>query len=652
MFSLNRRFPLIRKAIIVIFAVPLMFAGGSFLGGLAQDQSVGEVGSLDIPRTEYETRFRRAVEQYRRASGTEELSQGVINQINQQVRSQLLSYYLFQAAVEQKGLQAPDRAVASAIRENPQFQDEEGNFDPGLYNSYVSDRRSYQEQVRDSISREPVFRAMQALPLEALRDKLAVFRRQERVADEAVVAVTALDTGTVAIDIPADDINLYYQQNRNDYRLSEEADFEYFIFSLDSFAAGYTVSVDDTRAAYADYTAEADERARWQVSHIYLNDQALAEEVYAEAAADTARFGELARQYSEDAGSADVGGSLGIVTDGDLPLEMGQVLRTLVEGEVAEPLLLEDGAYSILKLDARISDPLPAFDEVRDEMMRRAQQEKAADDFAAEVELLREMAPVEIGSLAVMASLAATSVSLRATVYREAADNAYPFDSDVVLPDVFDPLVVESGENSDAIALEDGSYLFVRSRRYQPEGFQSLDEVQRDIEETLYAGYLVQDLYRQLAGITVTGTLANPAAGRVIDVQTLLDSVEWQPPQTLVLADAEEDALNSIDGNSIDNEGSEPGQEDYIIDRVFSVDLSDGLPAYAFIPEAYQVKIFRIRDIIEGEPQERDYLAIDELTSDMSLRLSNLGYLDELIGEYDYQFYSQTPTQVPAQPSL
>lgn len=655
MFSLNRRFPLLRKAIIALFAVPLMFAGGSFLGGLVQNQSVGEVGSLEIPRNEYEARFQNTLEEYRRASGSEELPQEAIDQINYQVQSQLLSYYLLQAAIEQKGLRAPDSAVAAAIRENPEFQDEGGTFNPELYSQFVSDPRYYQERVRASIAREPVMRAMQMFPLEPLREKLAVFRRQERVVDEAVVPVTALST--VAIDIPTDEINLYYQQNSSDYRLREAADFEYFIFSLDAFAADYTVSLDDARIAYEEFTAEVAERARRQVSHIYLTDAALAEEVYAEAAADSTRFAELVRQYSEDAGSAAVDGSLGIIADGDLPPEMDEVVFALTEGEVAQPLQLEDGAFSILKLDALISEPLPAFADVREEMMRRARQEKAAADFAAEVEVLREMAPVEIGSLAVMASVAAVSVSLRATVYREAADNTYPFDSDIVLPDVFDPLVLDSGENSEPVVLgdNDNAYLFVRSLRYQPAGLQPLAEVQRDIEETLYAGYLVQDLYRQLSGITVTGTLAGPAAGRVVDVDELLETAIWQPPQTLVLAAAEDDALalNSIDGEaSAATNDNAAAEDNYVIDRVFSVDLSDGLPAYTFIPESYQVRMFRVREIVDGEPQEQDYLAIGALTDDMGMRLSNLGYLDELIDQYDYQFYNQTPVQAAAQPPL
>ena len=69
MFALVQH-SLFRKIVIVLFILPLMFAGGSLISGLTQ-QPVGTVGSLEVSRAEYENQRQRIAEGYRSQYGVD-----------------------------------------------------------------------------------------------------------------------------------------------------------------------------------------------------------------------------------------------------------------------------------------------------------------------------------------------------------------------------------------------------------------------------------------------------------------------------------------------------------------------------------------------------------------------------------------------------
>ena len=712
MFSLVRHYPFFRKIVLLLFLLPLMFSGGSFLGGLAQQQTVGEVGSLSIPREEFISYYQRLAEYYRSNYGVEELSPKLQQEVSEQTQSELLSRYLLRTSIERKGVFAPDSAVAAAIRKVSDFQDEDGNFSSDLYRRSVSDHRRYHRLVRQSVNNTPLFTAFNALPVNLVRTKLAAFRRQQRVVDEAVISVDSL-AATITLDVTEEDINFYYQKNANRYALREEADFEYFVVSLNTYAINQTVSEDDARAEYDNYVAEGDIFQRRQVSHIYIGDNEQADELYERAAAGE-NFAELAQTHSEDAGSADVGGDLGIVAVGDLPPEMEDVIFALTVGEISPPVELEDG-YSILKLDDIITEEISSFADLQEEMKLRAQRIAAADEFEAAVEDLGSRTAEEIGSLQSLAATAETEVVTITAVQRDPRNNDFPFNDEVAIEDAFESFVVEDGENSNPIPLGEDAYLFVRSTRYQQAGITPLEEVTEEINGILRARAMINILYRQLEqareGDDITGiaaldnvappiaetdkriTLAADAdaatanendiatttatvsatdedetttASLVVeeDILTRLENTEWEVTHTVLLANVSENentesGLDSIDADANNDNGGSRGATgantggnreelneegeavltNRSINLIFTADLSQGLPAYTFEPLENEIRIFRIREKTENEPQEEDFLVIDELFAEAVENLSSSGYLTALSQQHNFEFY-------------
>lgn len=498
MFKLVRHYPIFRRATLLLFLFPLMFTGGSFLGGFAQQQSIGAVGSFSIPRTEFSSRYQQNAERYRRTYGVDTISAQAHQGIVEQTQSHILSEYLLRASTDGKGVFAPDKLVAAVIGEVEDFHDEDGNFSAEIYNSVVPDRRRYQQLVRSNINNRPLFAAFNSLPLEAVREKLAAFRRQQRIVDEGLLEIDTLSE-IVPTTIENKDVNDYYQNNARNYLLNEEADFEYFVVSLDDYAATRDISDEETRAAYDDYLENREVFERRRASHIYVTDKEQADALYERAAAAPSAFADLARDSSEDAGSAGFGGDLGIVADGDLPDALNEAVFSMDVGEILPPLETEDGGYSILKLDEIVVEAPPSFAAVREEMELAAKREQARDDFEAAVESLRSIAAEEIGSLENMADKADAAVLTLTAVTRVPEDNPAPFNDDIVIEDAFDSFVTEEGENSPPIPLGENAYVFVRSTRYQEERLETLQEVAEEIWDHLRTRELIEFLYRQIA---------------------------------------------------------------------------------------------------------------------------------------------------------
>ena len=608
MFALTRR-GWFRKTVIFVFAVPLMFLGGSFIGAVAE-RAVGKVGSLEVPRYEFLNRYQQSAENYRRRYDLEEIPPELGEQIARQVQSQLLSEYLLRAAAREKGIEAPDSAVAEAIREMPDFQ-EDGEFSVDLYTDYVRDSFNFEREIRRTLDGEPLLAPARALTPVQIRDRLAQFRRQRRVVSEAVVTVTAADPPS------EENIQNYYRARRADYQIREEADFEYVVFNLADAAATIQVTEEEIADAYEAYLDEGEDRQGRRASHIYILNAETADAIAEQARANPDNFAELARSESEDAGSADLGGDLGFIARGDFPVPMEEAIFEMEPGEIRGPVEV-DGGYSIIKLDEIAALPPQPLSAVRAEMTRRARGEKAQDPWLEEIERLRDIAYVEVGSLAsVAAAIPNGQVQTAREITRNPANNEPPFDAPEVLAEAFAPAVVRDEENSPPIPFGDDSYLFTRAVKYQAPRARELSEVRDEIAAILRGAVAAHALRAELATLSAEGAEYQPPEG-----------VQWSDQYTLSLAD---------------RDGLPEDKREYV-GEIFRANLNQGLPAFSALEGADHVRVFRVERVFNDATEEEDLVFVDDLLRRPNERLANIAYLQYLSRSVDHQFYDLDTT--------
>ncbi|NSL51995.1 peptidylprolyl isomerase [Calidifontibacillus erzurumensis] len=123
-----------------------------------------------------------------------------------------------------------------------------------------------------------------------------------------------------------------------------------------------------------------------KASHILIKDEKLAKEVL-QKVKNGEDFAKLAKEYSEDPGSAANGGDLGFFGTGVMTKPFEEAAYKLNVGEISDLVKTEFG-YHIIKLTDK-KELLP-YEEMKEEIKRQLADEKAAEDPTVVQEKIKE----------------------------------------------------------------------------------------------------------------------------------------------------------------------------------------------------------------------------------------------------------------------
>ena len=157
------------------------------------------------------------------------------------------------------------------------------------------------------------------------------------------------------------------------------------------------VSEDEIAAYYKEHAAQFTQPEERQASHILITvaanasaaEKTVAEDkarkVLQEAKQNPANFAQLAKQYSQDPGSASQGGDLGLFARGAMVKPFEDAAFKMTPGEISEPVRSDFG-YHIIKLVAVKPAENRALQEVHNEIVQALKKQKAGKKFAESAE--------------------------------------------------------------------------------------------------------------------------------------------------------------------------------------------------------------------------------------------------------------------------
>jgi peptidyl-prolyl cis-trans isomerase C len=154
------------------------------------------------------------------------------------------------------------------------------------------------------------------------------------------------------------------------------------------------VSEDEIRKYYEDNRSSFVEPERIRVRHIMTSTEEKAKEALEKLKAG-GDFGQIARQYSEDPGSRDMGGDLGFIQRGELIKEFEDVAFKLGVGELS-PVVRTQFGYHIIKVEEKVEQHQKGLEEVREEIRSRLLLEKQREAFDEMMKSLREKTKVKV----------------------------------------------------------------------------------------------------------------------------------------------------------------------------------------------------------------------------------------------------------------
>lgn len=449
------------------------------------------------------------------------------DRLTSQAMESLIQRKLLNQSAHSLGLSVTESQVAAVIGGMEQFQID-GQFSPEVYRGTLSNagftpltfKRTLQEDMVIGQARSGLSGSEFATPAELeLNARIAGEQRDLRY------ITIPLEDFSAQVNVSEADIVAYYEGNSNDFLSSEAVELDYIELLVDD----YREPVDEQllNDAYQQEIQDNQYQTESRVSHILFEAGADADDAALQTRIDNAQaklaegvsFADVARDYSDDIGSANFGGDLGYSAGDAFPPEMEAAIAVLELNQVSGPIETEAGVHIILLTERREGKP-PTFEEMRAELEDSLQLAEARVELVRTVESLKDLA-FNAEDLSDPAESLSLDVSSSEKVQRDQKNGL--FASPQLIAAAFSEEVLEAGHNSEVIELNRDHWVVLRVRQHHPAQVKPLEQV---------SGEIVAAITDQRAREAVTQAAEEAVAGLRggTSVETLAteSGYEWQ----------------------------------------------------------------------------------------------------------------------------
>ena len=417
-------------------------------------------------------------------------------EIKHSVLEGLVTQHLLGLEARHAGLSLSDEQIAQIIAGIGVFQ-KDGKFDIKRYETVLSqkgmNRLEFEARIRQDLLARQLTDAytQNGYAAETVAEKVIRLNEQQRI-----VAVANLDAAAFVKQVKLSDnaVSDYYNKNAQEFQMPERANVEYVVLSADSLLPQVTVTDEEVRQYYEERQTDFGTQEQRQAAHILITvakqasdaekqaAKAKAEQVLQQVKQAPAKFAALAKQYSQDPGSAANGGDLGMFGRGAMVKPFEDSVFGLKVGEVSD-LVQTDFGYHIIKLQAVKPAKIQALSEVKNLIVQRLKLQHASDKFAELAEKFSNTVYEQSDSLKPAAELA--KVPVQRGVWLSKGEAPSVLWTDKALQAVFSEDVLKNKRNTAAIEVAPNTVLAARVTEYRPASVRPMAEVSASIQQKL-----------------------------------------------------------------------------------------------------------------------------------------------------------------------
>jgi peptidyl-prolyl cis-trans isomerase D len=505
-------------------------------------------------------------------------------EIRQSVLDRLITSRLLQNEAQDQNFRIGDEQLANYIISLPEFQND-GRFSQELYDQILVQNRlspsQFENGIRSDLLLQQVRESLGTLAYASepvARHAIGIEQQQREVSVAEVRTADFLDQ----VEVTPEEVRAYYEKHQDKFRVPEQVKLEFAMMSANTLIAEMQVSEDEAKAFYEANAAKFQGDEQRRASHILIGfgvspspqvkeeARKKAEQVLAEVRKNPEKFDELARKYSQDPGSAENGGDLGMFGLGAMVKPFEDAVFSMRPGAVSDLVESEFG-YHIIKL-TEIQGQGQTYESVRPQIRAELMYQKALAKFSEQAEDFSNMVYEQSGSLQPAAD--AFNLQIQTTDWLSREDGAKFFKNDRLMDMVFSDEVLQERRNTEAIEIAPNTLMSARVVDHKPAAPREFDEVKAGIED-----YLKLEKATELAVEKGKVLLADLKQGKKAA------DLEWIPPVTVDRANAQ-------------------GLTDQVMSNVFRIDAST-LPAYSGVQDGNKgyllMKVSQVKSGLEAE---------------------------------------------------
>jgi peptidyl-prolyl cis-trans isomerase D len=292
------------------------------------------------------------------------------------------------AEADRQGISATDAEVRAKILAMPYFLENGQFIGVTRYRQILQSQnppineREFEEEIRREIIVEKLQSALTDWITVNDADVDAEFnKRNEKV--KLVVAAFPADKFKESVTVTDAELTTQFDGNKEQYRVPEKRKIKYASVDLQSIQQRMSVSPQEVENYYKENQQRYATPEQVRASHILFKTAGKDDAAVKKQAEETlakikggADFAALAKQLSEDEGSAQKGGDLGFSARGKMVKEFDDAQFSLAPGQISEPVKSQFG-YHIIKVMEKKAAKTETLDEARPQIENQLKNERA-----------------------------------------------------------------------------------------------------------------------------------------------------------------------------------------------------------------------------------------------------------------------------------
>ncbi|MBI4995900.1 MAG: SurA N-terminal domain-containing protein [Rhodocyclales bacterium] len=578
MFDSVRNNKKVVQVILALIILPFAFWGvESYIGNMGGSKEVASVGGSKISQAEFREALREQQDRLRPSLGGRDPALLESPELRRAVLDNLVQRRLLDLHAARMKLSVSDAQLAGFIASVPQLQDD-GKFSPERYEALIASQNKaklqFEAEIRHDMTIQQAIAAVgnASLSGRTTADRWLAAQLEEREISEVVLRGESF---LAQVKLAPDAVKAYYEANLKKFELPEQLRAEYLILSRDRLSEQVSVSDEEVKAWYAGHPERYKQAEERRASHVLIavgakaSDAELkaaeskAAEVLAQAKKAPGDFARLAKQYSQDPGSAAKGGDLEWFGRGAMVKVFEDAAFAMKEGQVSD-VVRSDFGFHVIKLTGIRAERSRPLDEVRGEIVAELKATTAARKYAEIAESFSNTVYEQPDSLAPAAEKYKLTIQTSDWLRKGAAIPG-PLGHPKLAAALFSDDAIKNKRNTEAVEVAPNVLVSARVVEFRPAAQQALETVEPTI-----AGFLSHQEAARLAALDGEQKLARLNKGEKLDLG-------WSKPHAVTKGMA----------------GELPPD---VLRAVFKAD-TEKLPAYAGVAAPGGYALFRISQV-------------------------------------------------------
>ena len=523
-----------RFALVVLALICLPFLFFGVPNDFIATEDVASVDDINISQPYFENQYQNEMLRYD-SEGIEIPDEARIF-VRQNVLNNIINDVLTEQFINENGINISDEFIARVIQSSPEFM-VDGQFSRDRYYTWLNERviepSLFEENQRVNIRKGQLERGIRATSFVTPSE----YRRYlNLIGEQRNVTIAEINLSVLAepINLEEEDIQEYYSSRSNEFLQPESIDFSYVELRKDQLNNDLEITDDEILQYYNDSGQRFAQDERRQASHILIllgEDEASSFKSASETLErinNGESFSDLVLSISDDEGSKQSDGDLGMLPRSQLPGALGDAIFSMAEGEISE-VVRTDFGFHIVRLDKVESDGKVPLEVVESELRQELILQKAGQNFTDQERALSD-ALFDADDLSQLADNIGLEVMTEESFSGQGGGS---FGSNqIVIDAVFDAHRDDNYELSDILEIDANRSIVFQIEDYNEAEVMPLEDVRDTIvadmklvsaevlandiatrlENRLIKGEGIQEIANELSSVTTASKLMNRAS--------------------------------------------------------------------------------------------------------------------------------------------